>query len=76
MSAEQSPDAPSVDYQRGWDDCLERVFKVLGEKFPRRAESLLKPATTAVAPDISTPQGRQRAADNAKWYRENLKPFA
>jgi len=76
MSAEQNPDAPSPDYQRGWDDCLDHVYKALDKQFTRRVDPLLKPATTAVAPDISTPQGRQRAADNAKWYRENLKPFA
>jgi hypothetical protein len=26
----------SEDYQRGWDDCLDRVMKVLGENFSRR----------------------------------------
>jgi len=31
-----NPDAPSEDYKRGWDDCLDRVIKVLGETFPRR----------------------------------------
>lgn len=34
--AEASPNARSADYQQGWDDCLDRVFRVLGEKFTRR----------------------------------------
>lgn len=37
---------------------------------------LLRPATTAKSPDMTTPEGRKQAADNARWYRENLKPFA
>lgn len=24
------------DYCRGWDDCVEAIFKTLGERFPRR----------------------------------------
>lgn len=24
----------TVDYQRGWDDCLKRILLTLGEKFP------------------------------------------
>ena len=27
--------SPTNDYQRGWDDCLEAVHRILGEKFPR-----------------------------------------
>ena len=27
-------DEASQAYQRGWDDCLMKVFQVLGEKFP------------------------------------------
>lgn len=73
---EPSPSAPSAEYQRGWDDCLESVFKTLGERFPRRMQPLLKPASRAVAPNMTTPEGRQKAADNAKWYRDNFKPFA
>lgn len=38
--------------------------------------SLLRPATKAIAPDITTPEGAKQASDNARWYRENLKPFA
>lgn len=34
---EPGPKAPSPDYQRGWDDCLEHIYKVLGERFTRRA---------------------------------------
>lgn len=30
----------SRDYQTGWDDCLEAVFRLLGERFPRRAIQL------------------------------------
>jgi hypothetical protein len=29
----------SADYQRGWDDCLESVHRVLGERFTRRLTS-------------------------------------
>lgn len=37
---------------------------------------LLKPVSVAAAPDVTTPEGRQKAADNHKTYRENLEPFA
>lgn len=39
-------------------------------------KSLLRPASRAAGLDMTTPEGRQQAADNARWYRENLKPFA
>lgn len=29
----------SPEYQRGWDDCLARVWKVLGEKFTQPVKS-------------------------------------
>ena len=41
-----------------------------------RPKSLLRPATLAVGPDMSTPEGRKKAAESAAWYQENLKPFA
>lgn len=34
--AAPDPNAPCEEYLRGWDDCLERVFQTLGERFPRR----------------------------------------
>lgn len=33
MSAEPGPEW-SVEYSQGWDDCLEAIHKVLGERFP------------------------------------------
>lgn len=33
------PNAPSDDYHRGWDDCLESIFKTLGDRYPRRVAS-------------------------------------
>lgn len=65
----------SAEYSRGWDDCLEAIHKVLGERFPRRV-SLLMPAEKAYAPDASTKEGREKIAANAKHYRDTLKPFA
>lgn len=65
----------SAEYTKGWDDCLERVYKVLGERFPRRV-SLLRPAEKAYAPDASTPEGAKKIRENADNYRETLKPFA
>lgn len=35
MGTYQPPPTRSGDYQRGWDDCLKRVYDVLGEKFTR-----------------------------------------
>lgn len=38
--------------------------------------SLLRPATKATAPDITTPEGRKKARENADYHRDVLKPFA
>jgi hypothetical protein len=35
----QPPQNPNPDdYDEGWDDCLEEVFRVIGERFPRRVQ--------------------------------------
>lgn len=41
-----------------------------------RRSSLLKPATRATAPDMTTPEGVAKSRANADFYRNVLKPFA
>lgn len=41
-----------------------------------RARGVLRPVSKAISPDMSTPEGRAKAAENARAYRENLQPFA
>lgn len=74
MSAEPGPEW-SAEYSQGWDDCLEAIHKVLGERFPRRV-SLLRPVSRVTVPDATTPEGAKQISENSRHYRDTLKPFA
>ena len=50
MGAEPGPEW-SAEYSQGWDDCLEAIHKVLGERFPRRVSLFV---SASISPNIKT----------------------
>lgn len=53
-------------------DALAMAMERMGSN-----RSLLRPASKcSPAPDITTPEGAKQASDNARYYRDTLKPFA
>lgn len=66
-------DAPKLPAPN-WMGLARRILEEVARR--QNEVSLLRPATLATSPDMTTPEGRAKAAENAKNYRETLKPFA